>query len=338
MKSLTFLLLATLTTAHMWLSDPPALKSRTNPYAGTDIDYSLASPLNSSGNNYPCKGYLSLLNTPGGTPVATWPAGSTQQFAISGGASHAGGSCQASLSIDGGRTFRVMHSYVGGCPTGDGATCQFTVPEDTPSSDGAVFSWTWFNKLGNREMYQNCAVVKVTSGGGSGDFRGRPEVFKANVGNGCATVESTDLMFPQPGSEVSVVGEGVLPKGTCGTGNGRVSSGGSGDQPGGQPGTGAGGGGGGGAGSGTGSGTGSGGGSEPGSGAGAGEIGAGTGGNNGGSGGGTGGPGEPTDGDFKPGNDWPEWFHSGQSAANQRTVSVFAVLIGVVGVTLSAFV
>lgn len=32
-------------------------------------------------------------------------------------------------------------------------TNSFTIPKAAPSGE-AVFSWTWFNRLGNREMYQ----------------------------------------------------------------------------------------------------------------------------------------------------------------------------------------
>lgn len=72
-------------------------------------------------------------------------------IAIAGGAPHNGGSCQASLSEDGGKTFRVIKSYEGNCPVA-GTEYTFNVPMD--AKDGtALFAWTWFNKVGNREMY-----------------------------------------------------------------------------------------------------------------------------------------------------------------------------------------
>ncbi|KAJ2078342.1 hypothetical protein H4R24_004536 [Coemansia sp. RSA 988] len=38
----------------------------------------------------------------------------------------------------------------------------FDLPKDLPSSDKAIFAWTWVNASGNREFYMNCAVVSIT--------------------------------------------------------------------------------------------------------------------------------------------------------------------------------
>lgn len=56
---------------------------------------------------------------------------------------------------------------------------------------------------GNREMYQNCALVTI-AGGGSGlnDKKAFPPPFVANVGNGCATIEGQNVVFPSPGKNV----------------------------------------------------------------------------------------------------------------------------------------
>lgn len=63
-------------------------------------------PLAQDGSNYPCKGYNSLLAS---TPIKdTLTAGQTFSISIGGTASHNGGSCQVSLSYDGGETFAVM--------------------------------------------------------------------------------------------------------------------------------------------------------------------------------------------------------------------------------------
>ncbi|KAL2136211.1 hypothetical protein VTI74DRAFT_4841 [Chaetomium olivicolor] len=145
----------------MEMSYPPPLKSKANPNSGEQVDYSMTSPLKADGSDFPCKGYLSLLNTTQAKPVASWTAGQTYNFTISGGAAHGGGSCQAALSVDGGKTFRVLHSYEGGCPRQGQSSFPFAVPGDTPTAQGAVFGWTWFNNLGNREMYMNCAVVDI---------------------------------------------------------------------------------------------------------------------------------------------------------------------------------
>ena len=186
-------LLATTALAHMSLLSPPPLKSKHNPHA-TTIDWSITNPLSASGSDFPCKGYLNLLGTVEGASVATWGAGTTQTLTLEGGAMHAGGTCQASLSHDGGASFRVMHTWIGGCPLAKAYS--FRVPGEAASGE-AVFAWTWFNRVGNREMYMSCAVVTITGGGGG--MGGRPGIFVANVGNGCGTVEGGDVMVPNPG-------------------------------------------------------------------------------------------------------------------------------------------
>ncbi|OBT50199.1 hypothetical protein VE04_08804 [Pseudogymnoascus sp. 24MN13] len=107
---------------------------------------------------------LRLVGTAAGGSGASWAAGSEQKFTIVGGAPHDGGSCQASLSFDSGKTFKAIHSYIGNCPLVP--DYKFTVPADAKAGP-AVFAWTWFNKVGNREMYMNCASVTITAGSGS---------------------------------------------------------------------------------------------------------------------------------------------------------------------------
>lgn len=193
---------------HMLLSYPPALRWRGNPYSGNDADYSLTSPLKQDGSDYPCKGSLKLLGTPEGMPVANWIAGQTYNMTLEGGSTHDGGSCQAAISTDAGATFHVIHSWEGGCPVSGAASSSFpfVLPSDTTSSNQAVFAWTWFNKIGNREMYMNCAVVTI-SGGQAGtqptSFADRPGIFVANI-NGCKNTEGVDTKFPSPGPDVSV--------------------------------------------------------------------------------------------------------------------------------------
>ncbi|KFY77433.1 hypothetical protein V498_09337 [Pseudogymnoascus sp. VKM F-4517 (FW-2822)] len=198
----------------MELLSPPPLRSKYNNLT-SNIDYSMTSPLGT--DDYPCKGYLPDLETPEGASVATWAAGSSQKFAVTGTVTHKGGSCQASLSTDRGITFKVIHSYIGNCPLVP--EFPFTVPSDTPTGL-AVFSWTWFNTVGNREMYMNCASVNITAASASGPvditFSSRPEAFVANIGKGCSTLESIDLEFPDPGPDITVNSMGTTPLlGSC---------------------------------------------------------------------------------------------------------------------------
>ncbi|KAH7368698.1 hypothetical protein B0T11DRAFT_326848 [Plectosphaerella cucumerina] len=210
---------------HMSMVSPAPINHKNNPFAGK-IDSEYNNPLSASGSDFPCKGQHTLLDPSEGQPVAQWEAGQSYSMTIDGGAFHLGGSCQASLSFDGGQTFKVIHSYVGGCPSANGETSySFTVPEDTPSAERAIFAWSWFNKIGNREMYMNCAVVSISGGGGGLDDR--PDMFVANVGNGCSTAETYDVAFPDPGAEVTVQGSNTAPPtGNCGSGPGLTNPGG----------------------------------------------------------------------------------------------------------------
>ena len=218
-----------LVSAHMELSWPPPLRSKSNPFT-TDIDYNMPSPLHADGSDYPCKGYLDLLGTDAAASVVTWQAGESYNMTIEGGANHNGGSCQASLSFDGGETFTVIRSFIGGCPPTGSSSWDFTLPADTPSADNAIFAWTWFNQIGNREMYMNCAVIS-TEGGPNvkrqspTGFSSRPEIFVANIGNGCSTIEGSDVEFPNPGPDVSLQDTQALPpSGSCGSASGSSPS------------------------------------------------------------------------------------------------------------------
>ncbi|KND87190.1 hypothetical protein TOPH_08165 [Tolypocladium ophioglossoides CBS 100239] len=212
--------MASLAQAHMQMSWPPPFRSKFNKYT-TDIDYSMTSPLFLDGGNYPCKGYHSALNTSQGQSVVNWEAGQTNNFTIVGTATHAGGSCQASLSFDQGKTWKVIHSYISQCPLK--SSWQFTLPNDTPSGD-ALFAWSWFNQLGNREMYMNCAHVTIRGGtsvikerSAADSISKRPAIFVANVANVCGTLEGADVVFPQPGPDVDrASGKTSPPVGNCG--------------------------------------------------------------------------------------------------------------------------
>ncbi|EHK16770.1 uncharacterized protein TRIVIDRAFT_135791, partial [Trichoderma virens Gv29-8] len=207
---------AAVANGHMQLQSPPPFRSKYNPNAGYDIDYSMTSPLDASGSDFPCKGYHKLLGTPAGKSVATWAPGGSYSFTITGTtANHGGGSCQASLSYDKGQTWKVIHSYIGACPPPDTSNWSFTVPSDAPSGE-AMFAWTWFNKIGNREMYMNCAAVTIGAGkkrAASTPFSSLPDIFVANVANNVCTFEGKDVQFPNPGSIVDNKSQGTAPPG-----------------------------------------------------------------------------------------------------------------------------
>ncbi|KAL1972778.1 hypothetical protein VTN31DRAFT_6320 [Thermomyces dupontii] len=180
-----------------------------------DKDYSYTNPLSQKGDDFPCKGYADDPVR----PVKEYVAGQQYIMKTAGTAVHEGGSCQLSLSYDK-KKFTVIKSIEGGCPLAGSYT--FTIPPDAPSGE-ALFAWTWFNKIGNREMYMNCAWVTIKGGSQKRShprhivrrqesFSSRPPIFIANVngpGN-CSTIEGEEVKFPLPGPDVegSVSGKG----------------------------------------------------------------------------------------------------------------------------------
>jgi hypothetical protein len=132
-------LLPALAKAHMALMSPVPINHPKNKFTTGGGDYNYHSPLDRSGSNYPCKGYHSLINSPAGSPVESWGAGSTQSFTVEGTAIHGGGSCQASISEDGGKSFKVVKSWIGNCPIA-GTAFPFVVPKETKAGV-AIFAW-----------------------------------------------------------------------------------------------------------------------------------------------------------------------------------------------------
>ena len=182
--------------------------------------------------------------------------GQEQILSFNGTAVHGGGSCQISLTKDNPATksskWMVIHSIEGGCParntagnlpegadpdtTKDPDTYKYKIPEGI--APGAyTLGWTWFNKVGNREMYMNCASIKVAGGSGKRntpirqrrDAASFPPMFVANIGDGCTTAEGGDLKFPEPGTSVET-NQGYIPKapvGSCSEASSSTSNSGS---------------------------------------------------------------------------------------------------------------
>jgi hypothetical protein len=225
--SIAVLGFASYASAHMKISKPV-------PYANAQLDNA---PLNGDGSNYPCK--MKFDTT---TPATSMALGSTQPLEFIGGATHGGGSCQVSITYDNPPTknsvFKVIHSIEGGCPVrnnpgnvGSSASApgpdsySFTIPTSLPTGK-ATLAWTWFNKVGNREMYMNCAPIAITGGTAKrteeedlivrnltqlverdqNAFNALPNMFTANIKNigndACGTLEGFDIQFPQPGSSI----------------------------------------------------------------------------------------------------------------------------------------
>ncbi|KAI1129441.1 hypothetical protein F5Y10DRAFT_151507 [Nemania abortiva] len=204
------------------------------------------SPLDASGSDFPCK-FSGAYTATGGT-TNTFALGSDQELSFIGSAVHGGGSCQVVLTYDNPPTkdskWKVIHSIEGGCPAkgqagnlpenpdGTGAgTYKYTIPSNIPSGKGTI-GWTWFNRIGNREMYMNCGPLELTGTGGSqSNFDSLPDMVVLNIGSHPQTPEGVDYKFKDAGSSVeNNIGQfGVATCGNDGCTNGDTTgSGGSG--------------------------------------------------------------------------------------------------------------
>lgn len=147
---------------------------------------------------------------------------------------HGGGSCQFSISKTASgdpKDWKVIKTFIGGCPAtaetniaqwkqcqtpdSDETECvkkyKIPIPKEVPSGE-YFFGWTWFNKMGNREMYMQCAPIEVTDGGNDGEFLDTlPSIFMANCDESvgcrdfCTMAEGTGVVdIPNPGLNVKV--------------------------------------------------------------------------------------------------------------------------------------
>ncbi|KAJ0415668.1 hypothetical protein BJY00DRAFT_253768 [Aspergillus carlsbadensis] len=212
------LLGASLVDAHMIMVNPV-------PYNFKSWDNA---PIATDGSNFPCKETDYTV-----TEENILARGQSHQLEFNGGATHGGGSCQISITSDRAPTkdtqWSVIKSIEGGCmdtaESGDnigndaGAKAAFSPEFTIPDSfaDGQyTLAWTWFNRIGNREMYMNCAPVTITGGstkrseGSALEKREEfPPLFIANI-NGCKTEEKMSPRFPNPGSDVQSYNEANL--------------------------------------------------------------------------------------------------------------------------------
>jgi hypothetical protein len=205
---------ASMVNAHMIMSSP-------TPYSKDSLNNS---PLAADGSDFPCKLRDNAFEAPATETIIG--IGESHALFFEGSATHGGGSCQISLTEDQqpskSSSWKVIKSFEGGCPanvegnlaegTVDSAQFSFTIP-DGISAGKYTLAWTWFNRIGNREMYMNCAPITVSGGSSkrsAEELEKRaatfPPLFVANV-NGCTTTEGVDIRFPQPGEYVEYDGE-----------------------------------------------------------------------------------------------------------------------------------
>ena len=167
------------------------------PFDAANLD---TSPLQASGADFPCKKSSYKV-----TAMNKIPVNEAVLLDFKGTAIHNGGTCQISISLDKEPTkdsvFKVIQTFEGGCPTAEGAGgLTFNIPKEFPTTEHATLAWTWFNFLGNREMYMNCAPCDVIGGSDNMDYyNSLPDMFVANIGNGISTKENGDPIMPNPG-------------------------------------------------------------------------------------------------------------------------------------------
>lgn len=140
--------------AHMVIRSPV-------PYGAGSLNNS---PLEPDGSDFPCKQRSGVYDI---TKMNNMEVGVPQELAFTGGASHGGGSCQVSVTMDKEPTkdsdWRVIHSIIGGCPTNDtgnisgdptyegAATFEFSIPKGMPNGQYTL-AWTWFNKVRSQSV------------------------------------------------------------------------------------------------------------------------------------------------------------------------------------------
>ncbi|KAJ9481586.1 hypothetical protein VN97_g11885 [Penicillium thymicola] len=215
-KVIAALVGASTLSAHMIISSP-------TPYSMDSLNNS---PLAADGSDFPCKLRDNTFEAPETETIIA--IGESHPLSFVGSATHGGGSCQISLTIDlkpsKSSEWKVIKSFEGGCPANvegnmsggpdapDPYTFYFAIPEGIAAGKYTL-AWTWFNRIGKREMYMNCAPITVAGGSSrrppeelekrAASF---PPMFVANV-NGCTTREGVDIRFPQPGDNVEYKGE-----------------------------------------------------------------------------------------------------------------------------------
>jgi hypothetical protein len=143
------------TEAHIFFRFPASRRSMYSTFYNQIgmVDYNLASPLNTPGYSFPCKGYSP------GPPTATI-IGRTVRIQLEGSVHHSGGHCQFGVSFDNTK-FVVLKTVMDNCVV-SGLSYELTLPYGFPSGNTILF-WTWINKIGNREYYMECADIHITN-------------------------------------------------------------------------------------------------------------------------------------------------------------------------------
>lgn len=122
-------MLASTVNAHMVITSPV-------PYGQDTLDNS---PLVNDGSDFPCKQRSGVYDI---TSMNHMPVGVPQSLAFKGGATHGGGSCQVSVTLDKEPTqksqWKVISSIIGGCPS----NATGNLSDDADGTDASVFEFS----------------------------------------------------------------------------------------------------------------------------------------------------------------------------------------------------
>jgi hypothetical protein len=132
-----------------------------------------------------------------------------------GSASHGGGSCQLSVTLDrqptADSTFKKIASWIGGCPIDDtdggSHPWNYTIPPEVPNGK-ATLAWSWVSKLsGQPEFYMNCAPITISGGAeNTVEFDQLEDMFRVNLPSSeCGSQLSSNLEIPSPGRYVTTI-------------------------------------------------------------------------------------------------------------------------------------
>ena len=196
---------------------------------------------------FPCQGRTEHVEK-----RTTLTAGTSQTVKFWVAAVHGGGSCQFSVTYDypppaDPAKWKTIYTIIGDCPAkaagnlptvekdkdgrengpqcgnSSGSECvrQFDIPipSGIRNAENATFAFSWWNKIGNREMYHTCAAVSIVGGTDDKELMDSlPPAFLANIPGSCTTGDSGQLLnIPNPGkfgivnAEPSPNGQGSCP-------------------------------------------------------------------------------------------------------------------------------
>ncbi|KAG0002692.1 hypothetical protein BGZ79_002486 [Entomortierella chlamydospora] len=163
----TLFSLLTPTSAHMAISNPPG---QAGPWSDNP-ENTVHAWIGYEGKKFPCGGYkkgpVTTYKAGEIIPVRFWNFGITdyKKFPPPKGvaqARHGGGSCEFSLSYDGGKSWHVIGQYTKTCPD-IYYEWPVMIPKNVPSctdSDKCLFSFSW-TAYSTPQFYHHCANVII---------------------------------------------------------------------------------------------------------------------------------------------------------------------------------